>query len=91
MQYDNFANGPNLSNGFFRDGAANIAFTHTLTGQPSGLFWDVTANERDSHWAFDILGVNQAIVVTPEPATILLLGLGLIGALGLRRRSEEEE
>ena len=38
MQYNNFANGPTLANGFVHDGAADTAFTHLLVGQALGSF-----------------------------------------------------
>jgi hypothetical protein len=88
MQYDNFAVGPNLSNGFVRDGQGN--FTAAFTGHTTGQFWDVSNSaysQRDSHWAFDILGVEQATqTAVPEPFTMLFLGSALIGAAGLGRK-----
>ena len=92
MQYNNFANGPTLANGFVHDGVADLAFTHTLVGQPSGLFWDVSGNQRDSHWAFDILGVEQATQVNNMPdagSTSALLGLVFGGFALLRKRLQD--
>ena len=96
MQYDNFANGPNLSNGFRRDGQGN--FTPGFSGCQASqtAFEDVSGSAacgRDSHWAFDVLNVASAIQVVPgvpgvpEPATwtLMLLGFGGIG-LTLRKR-----
>jgi hypothetical protein len=88
MQYDNFANGPNLSNGFIRTGQGN--FTGPLTGNPGGSFRDVSGSQRDSHWAFDILNVQQATTPptgVPEPSTIVLLLPGLAGLVAGFRRS----
>jgi hypothetical protein len=84
MEYDNFANGPNLSNGFTRTGQGN--FTGPLTGHPGESFWDVANTHRDNHWAFDILNVQGATQTpVPEPASmltllpaLLVLGGGLI-------------
>lgn len=79
MAYSNFAVGPNLSNGF----------TNT------GSFVDFTGNQRDSHWAFDILNVGAATLVrgaVPEPATwmMMLVGFGVVGAsLRFTRRKSE--
>jgi hypothetical protein len=88
MQFDNFANGPNLANGFERTGQGN--FTGPLTGHPGGSFWDIAGTQRDSHWAFDILNVQQASTPptgVPEPSTIVLLFPGLVGLVAGFRRS----
>lgn len=90
MQYDNFANGPNLSNGFGQSGDPN--FARLFNGGTCGTdqFVDVAgagANScRDSHWAFDILGVNSAVGVTPEPSSVLLFGTGLFGIIFFMRK-----
>lgn len=50
---------------------------------------DGTFNGRGTAWAFDVLGVETAStppVGVPEPATLALLGAGLAGVAGLRRR-----
>jgi hypothetical protein len=94
MQYDNFANGPNLSNGFSRSGQGN--FTPGMSGcaASQNSFEDVSTTAacgRDNHWAFDILNVAEAVQTggVPEPATwaMLLLGFAMVGgALRSRRQ-----
>lgn len=82
-QYDNFAIGPNLSNGFAEQGNGN--FTGPFTGHPGGSFYDVsgvpTFNQRTNFWAFDVLGATTA---TPEPGSVVLAGMAA-GALCLHR------
>lgn len=96
MQYNNFAYGPNLSDGFWQSGVANNNFTAQAGFEEPdsfgpGFFWDLTGNERDSHWAFDILNVNQAVEAqpVPEPTTMLLFGAGLAGVGIMRRRFQK--
>jgi PEP-CTERM motif len=94
MEYDNFANGPNLSDGFARTGQGN--FTAEF-GCSAGIFCDVSddpdGNSRNGNWEFDILGVNSAGPIggsgVPEPASIglLLLGAGALGIAGKKLRA----
>jgi hypothetical protein len=75
MAFSNFANGPNLSDGF----------------EGGGSFTDFTGDLRDSHWAFDVLNVGEASQVgVPEPASLSLFGAGLV-ALGLTRRRKARQ
>lgn len=95
MEYDNFANGPFLSDGFTRNGQGNFTavdgFTECPDNQPA--FNDVSGEVgcgRTNKWAFDILGVESAIVGpppagAPEPLTLSLFAGGLAG-LGFGRR-----
>ena len=86
MQYDNFANGPNLSDGFQRDGQQNFTLDYAAGG--TGYFWDVNADQRTSDWAFDILNVAEATQIpqVPVPAAAWLLGSGLLGLMSIRRK-----
>jgi hypothetical protein len=89
MQYNNFADGPTLGDGFQQDG--NTAFTHSLVGQAGGLFWDVTDHERTGNWAFDILGVQEATApgVPDGGTTVALLGMALTGLAFVRSRLQK--
>jgi hypothetical protein len=80
QDYANFSNGPTLGDGFSG---------HGVTG---GTFMDVTGHNRDSHWAFDVMGVESAQSqpgVTPEPSTYLLLGSALLGLVFIIRRQKK--
>ena len=78
-QYDNFANGPNLSDGFFE---TSPNFTSAF-GCTNGVFCDVTGANRTNNWALDISGVPSS-TATPEPAVTGLFALGL-SMFGLAR------
>jgi hypothetical protein len=77
--YDNFANGPTLSDGF--------------KGSAYNGFIDFTGNPRDGHWAFDILNVDTAVQASvPEPSTwaMMILGFCGLGFMAYRRKSKPE-
>lgn len=88
MEYDNFANGPNLSDGFSEQGQGD--FTGSAYGCSNGIFCDVNHANRTADWEFDILGVNSASTPptsgVPEPGSIGLLLAGISGLAILRKR-----
>lgn len=79
-QFDNYANGPNLSDGFTQDGAGN--FTAAFGCEP-GIFCDVDADGRTGAFALDITTPNA---VVPVPAAAWLFAGGLAALARLRRR-----
>lgn len=92
MQYDNFANGPNLSDGFLYDGAGNFTADFGCGGVS---FCDISGvapfDQRNNRWAFDVLNVESSTVsAIPEPGTyaMLLGGLGLLGFASRRRKQK---
>lgn len=82
-QYDNFALGPNLVDGFDMQGAGN--FTGRRFGPGSGAFFDFFGAQRTNAWAFDILNVQDASAV-PEPSTLALVSIGVVALFGYRCR-----
>lgn len=85
MQSNNFANGPNLSDGFARTGQP---FFTAASGCSNGQFCDVSGgsgNNRTNFWAFDILNAVSAStppeVPLPAAAWLFLAGAGALAAL----------
>lgn len=57
-----------------------------ITTDPNG-YTDTVAGGSGQHWALDNMLVNAPLQSVPEPATLSLLALGLVGS-GLRRRRQ---
>lgn len=82
-QYDNFPNGPNLSDGFSRIGQPQ--FTSTF-GCLNGEFCDRTGASRTANWEFDVLDTASAAAI-PEPriSVLVLIGIVLLSAYNIRK------
>lgn len=82
-QYDNFASGSFLSDGFNYDSPGNETFT-SIQGCSNGIFCDVTGDNRTNAWAFDILNVDVAVDTSPIPLPagmpLMLVGVGAFAA-----------
>jgi hypothetical protein len=92
-QFDNFAAGSNLSDGFVHDGEPN--FTTAFGSQPLfNGYWNLGDDPRTGDWEFHILNVQSASgpgSLVPEPSTMLLLGTGLVGLAGIFRKKFSKE
>jgi hypothetical protein len=84
-QFDNLAVGPKLSNGFLQQG--NPTFTSAF-GSPgiSGPFLNIDGLQRNGNFALTVSNIGVASLGTPEPDSLLLVGLGAMGIfLGILR------
>ena len=93
-QYDSFANGSNLSDGFAEDGHPNFTADPSFaTGGPcpGNMFRDISGTAgrcRNGDWAVDFLNVANVTARSPipEPTTAGFLGISLAGLLWLFRK-----
>ena len=89
-QWDNFAVGPNLSDGFSKTGNP---FFSSVDGCSNGQFCDEGGINRTANWALDISNADGASVISPNPvplplaAPLFITGIGFIGFMVRRRNA----
>lgn len=80
-QYDNYANGPELSNGFVRDGQGNFTAEPPFNpSMPGGSFLLPGPEQRTSAWSIEFSSADPTLTAAPipEPSTAVT---GISGAL----------
>jgi hypothetical protein len=93
-QYDNFATGATLNDGFDETGYSNFTADPSFTAGPpcpSGLFRDSsnTAGQcRNGNWTVDFVNVASVAPrsAVPEPQSAFLLGCGLLSLAVMVRK-----
>ena len=88
-QYDNFANGASLFDGFSEQG--NATFTSAFEvpgGTATAPFVDVDGNQRTSAFTLNISNTPLPLI-TPEPSQTAGLGLGVLGLAGLALKARK--
>lgn len=86
-QFDNFAVGNNLSDGFRYDNNPNFTIDNSFGGATQPLFNGVWDNDdpRTGNWEFHVLNVSQANSPEPVPEPASMLGILAFSALGGRK------
>jgi PEP-CTERM motif len=64
-------------------GYVEYQFTETATSSSTALTFAFVND--DSYWSFDDISVTPQGVPAPEPSSLLLLGTGLLGLMGMAR------
>lgn len=75
--------------GMNSDGAAHAQFT-ALAGGDTGMNWEDLPAAQWTGGEGDFNDMRVAVSVTPEPISMALLGTGLAGLAGFRRRRRRE-
>jgi len=74
----------------FGDNAGMIGYTYNLMAQSATTAFEIHGRQDPAGISFDNVSVQEANGAVPEPASMLLLGIGMLGALAGRKAGKRK-